>query len=69
MSYNVAEDLEYRPDSEKLEIISISGPRAQQIMQRLVDGERDFLESEYYLDVTEEDVQNVIAQYSRVILR
>ena len=66
-NFNIHEDLKSRPDSEKLEILAISGPSAVQFMQKLVDGERDFL-TDIGLVVDEGDISHIIDHYSESIL-
>ena len=66
-NFNIHEDLQSRPDSQKLEILAISGPTARKIMQKLVDGKRDFL-TDLGLEVDEGDICHIIDHYSESIL-
>ena len=68
VKFNIKEDLEFRPDAQKLEILCISGPSAVHNMTRLVNKEYRILEMELGFKIDPKVAEKIVEKYAQRIL-
>lgn len=67
-SFNIKEDLQFRPDDQKLEIVCISGPSARDNMRMLIEKNFKSLEKRYGLKVDPKVAERIVSQYGKHIM-
>lgn len=66
--FNIREDLQFRAEDQKLEILAISGSSAPAVMAALVEGRYGDLERRYGVKVSPAAAARIVKRYGSMIL-
>lgn len=67
--FNIKEDLEFRSDDQKLEILAISGPSAERVMRALTAQRYAEVEATFSIRVNPAVARRIVQRFSERILR
>lgn len=68
-NFSVKDDLQFRAANQRLEILAISGPTAQWVMERLRDKKFAEIEARYSFTVSPAAAERIVAKYAASIIR